>query len=504
MLKRNEINDTVCPRRNGLLSSPIYRELKGTQPAHCTKGGNRVLAVRASRASTPTIPGPPRTSNFSTRRPPDPSLVGTYIRYNFYLAAYPDCQMVNGRVSSPQNHVCLVSTVGRNRTPLSPTTIRRFSSYLNYLTYAATYPSKIRCSRLVTTIQPRIRHGRPQSLPRALVHALVFGLFPCPGQLQLATKPLCLCRGLNLSGLIRDAKLLTGLSPGLTTVRSLLPPIATRDFQSALPRIIPTTKRRHCQINVLLNYIRQIFFSSIGTTATQILDTGNYRIIVPHRRNYYSTLPTRRKRRRRTRTLTHRVVSVFRQSRISCIVVGTTNYNRALGRCNRVLRSSPSCHSHTITFSTGIHSIRRFLTRINLATPLRPLARNRLPVIFRSTYRLVRNRGVDLRPHRLLHRVPNIALQRPVSTTLYYNDTKICGVLRPRITRRLNRVGIGGLATAKTQLVTSPGPNYSLRVRGRLTLRNRAVPLIRPVRLLSTSVQKQSLSSLLNATRTGL
>jgi glycolate oxidase iron-sulfur subunit len=432
---------------------------------------------------------------FDAVDPPDPKLIDACVHCGFCLTTCPSYRVLGTEMDSPRGRIYLMDGINEGTIPLSPAVTQHFDTCLGCLACTTACPSGVQYDQLIAATRPQVERNHPRTLGDLLFRKLIFSLFPYPNRLRPLLIPLWIYQKLGLQSLVRSVPLLERVSPRLSAMESLLPPLSAKTFQAPPPMVVPAVGEKKYRVGMILGCVQRLFFPTINDATLRVLTANGCEVVVPQSQGCCSALPSHQGQERQAEALARQMIDSFEETDVDAIIINAAGCGHTLKEYGHILRHDDDYRDRAIAFSKKVRDVQEFLASIDLTAPLSPLSREPLKVVYQDACHLLHGQKISLQPRQLLRQIPDVELREPIDAALCCGSAGVYNMLQPEIANELGQQKVDNLLNTQAKVIASPNPGCALQIQRHMSRREHPIPIFHPIQLLDRSIRGLSIDA---------
>ncbi|MBE9079693.1 (Fe-S)-binding protein [Romeria aff. gracilis LEGE 07310] len=446
------------------------------------------LKLDTSLASNQSQP-----EGFDSQHPPDPALIDACVHCGFCLTTCPSYRVIGKEMDSPRGRIYLMDAINQGEAPLSPTSVQHFDSCLGCLACTTACPSGVQYDRLIAAVRPQVQRNHRRSWPQAALRRLIFSLFPYPDRIRLLLAPLAIYQRLGISKGVQASGLLKRFSPQLAAMESLLPPVTPSCFQDNLPERVPAQGERRYRVGLILGCVQRVFFSGVNEATVRVLTANGCEVVIPRSQGCCAALPEHQGETGQAQALARQMIDSFAETGVDYVIINAAGCGHTLKEYGHILADDVEYCDRARAFSQKVRDVQEFLAEVGLTTPLQPLQKEPLTVVYQDACHLLHGQKISRQPRELLRQIPGITLREPMDAALCCGSAGVYNMLQPEVATELGQMKARNLVNTGASLIASPNPGCSLQIQQHLPKQNPPIRLMHPMQLLDRSIRGEQL-----------
>ena len=430
---------------------------------------------------------------FDAQDPPDSDLIKACVHCGFCLTTCPSYRVIGKETDSPRGRIYLMDAINKGEAPLSPAVVSHFDSCLGCLACTTSCPSGVQYDQLIASVRPQVQRNHTRSVPEKLLRSLIFSLFPYPDRIRLLLGPLGLYQKLGLSRLVQRSGLLKRISPNLAAMEALLPPVNAKCFQHNLPDVVSAQGKTRYRVGMILGCVQRVFFSGVNEATARVLSANGCEVVIPKDQGCCSALPAHQGESDQAQALARQMIDVFEAAQVDYVIINAAGCCHTLKEYGHILKDDPLYRERAKRFVSKVRDVQEFLMEIGLTTPLHPLSKKPLAIVYQDACHLIHGQKISAQPRQLLKQIPGVELREPVDAALCCGSAGVYNMLQPQVAEELGQMKAANLVNTGAALIASSNPGCSLQIQRYLPTQNK-LPLMHPMTLLDASIQGEMLA----------
>ncbi|MFM7577485.1 MAG: (Fe-S)-binding protein, partial [Microcystaceae cyanobacterium] len=166
------------------------------------------------------------------------------------------------------------------------------------------------------------------------------------------------------------------------------------------------------------------------------------------------------------------------------IIINAAGCGHTLKEYHHILADDPDYREKAQQFVAKVRDVQEFLAEVGLTTPLSPLAKEPVTVVYQDACHLLHGQKISLQPRQLLAQIPNLVLKEPVDAALCCGSAGVYNLLQPEVAEALGQQKATNLRNTGAQIIASPNPGCALQIQKHLQQQGYQLRLHHPMELL--------------------
>jgi len=187
------------------------------------------------------------------------------------------------------------------------------------------------------------------------------------------------------------------------------------------------------------------------------------------------------------------MIDVFESAQVDYVIINAAGCGHTLKEYNHILKDDPLYRERAKRFVSKVRDVQEFLMEIGLTTPLHPLSKKPLAIVYQDACHLIHGQKISAQPRQLLKQIPGVELREPVDAALCCGSAGVYNMLQPQVAEELGQMKAANLVNTGAALIASSNPGCSLQIQRYLPTQNK-LPLMHPMTLLDASIQGEMLA----------
>jgi glycolate oxidase iron-sulfur subunit len=433
------------------------------------------------------------TLTFDDRHPPDPKLIDACVHCGFCLSTCPSYRVIGKETDSPRGRIYLMDAVNEAEIPLSPATVQHFDSCLGCLACVSTCPSGVRYDQLISATRPQIERHHQRTPVERLYRQLIFSLFPYPNRLRLLLVPLWFYQKLGFQSLVRKTGLLPKISPHIAAMEANLPNLSAAAFYEPKNQIIPAKGEKRYRVGLILGCVQRLFFPHVNEATIRVLTANGCEVVIPQNQGCCAALPHHQGQEAQAQQLAREMIDRFEGTGVDAVIINAAGCGHTLKEYGHLLAEDPEYQDKAVLFANKVKDVQEFLSEIGLTTPLSPLAKEPLPVVYQDACHLLHGQKISFQPRQLLRQIPGIELREPLDAALCCGSAGVYNMLQPEVADELGTQKVANLLGTGATVIASPNPGCSLQIDKHLRQQGKKALVKHPLELLDLAIKGEPL-----------
>ncbi len=445
-------------------------------------------------------------------------------------AACPTYLELGTEMDSPRGRIYLMRAVTDGRLDLTHEVRRHLELCLDCRSCETACPSGVQYGRLIEPFRVAMEQvpsaaaaagSRTDSKTHDWFHRLVlFGLFPYPRRVRLATAPARLAQVLGLDRLLDRVGAFRLLPPRLRQLQAMLPPF--RFFSPRLPEMLPAHGKRRARVALFTGCIGDVVFRETNWATARVLQANGCDVLVPRAQvccgaiHYHAghELPALGLMAQNCRALDAAAVDAIIVNVAGCGSMlkdyghvaqevarrassvhgsGREGHQNADGhgmpapRSERdtqdLRRSTPDSGLATL-FASKVRDITEFLVELG---PVRPTGELRIRATYHDACHLVHAQRIRTQPRQLLEMIPGLELVPLEESELCCGAAGTYNLTEPEMAERLAARKELHIAATAAQAVFTANAGCLMQIGRRIRAARRPIWVAHPVEALDLS-----------------
>lgn len=438
---------------------------------------------------SPVTPADLNPQGFDPQHPPAQSLIDSCVHCGFCLATCPSYRIIGKETDSPRGRIYLMNGINQGQASLDTTTAQHFDTCLGCLACVSACPSGVQYDRLIAAIRPQVERNTPRSLGERLIRWLIFNLFPYPHRLQLLFPLLWVYQNLGLQKLVRATGLLKRFFPRLAAMEAILPRITRQSFTRQYPDTIPAQGNQRYRVGLVLGCVQRLFFSPVNEATARVLAANGCEVVIPKTQGCCAALPAHQGQSAQAQALARQMIDSFADTEVDFIIINAAGCGHTLKEYHHILADDPDYREKAQQFVAKVRDVQEFLAEVGLTTPLSPLAKEPVTVVYQDACHLLHGQKISLQPRQLLSQIPNLVLKEPVDAALCCGSAGVYNLLQPEVAEALGQQKATNLRNTGAKIIASPNPGCALQIQKHLQQQGYQLRLHHPMELLDWAIR---------------
>jgi glycolate oxidase iron-sulfur subunit len=392
-------------------------------------------------------------------------------------------------MDSPRGRVYMMDALNQGEIDLTPAVVSHFDSCLGCLACTTTCPSGVQYDKLIAAMRPQIERNHQRPLVERLYRQFIFGLFPYPNRLRLLLIPLFVYQKLGLQKLIRQTKIVEKVSPHLAAMESNLPELSLSTFQDTLPELISAQGTQRYRVGMILGCVQKLFFDRVNQATVRVLTANGCEIVIPQSQGCCAALPHHQGQEEQAKTLAREMIDNFANTHVDAIIINAAGCGHTLKEYGELLQDDSDYVQKAIDFSAKVKDVQEFLAEIKLTTPLSPISKEPLTLVYQDACHLLHGQKISVQPRQLLKQIPNITLTEPLDAALCCGSAGVYNMLQPETANELGAQKVRNLVNTGATIIASANPGCTLQIAKHLELQGHQTKILHPIELLDLSIR---------------
>lgn len=427
--------------------------------------------------------------SFDPHNPPDPKLIDACVHCGFCLSTCPSYRVIGKETDSPRGRIYLMDGVNEGQIPLSPATVQHFDSCLGCLACVTTCPSGVRYDKLIESTRQQVERNHPRSLPEKLLRQLIFSTFPYPDRMRWLLRPLGIYQKSGLQRWVRSIGFLQQISPQLSAMEAMLPPIAATAFQDNLPEIAPAEGQTRYRVGLILGCVQRLFNPEVNDATVRVLTANGCEVVMPKSQGCCGALTHHQGQENQTQTLARQMIDSFTEANVDYVLVNASGCGHTLKEYGSILQDDPVYREKAKALADKVRDVQEFLAEVGLTAQLSPLQDEPLTLVYQDACHMLHGQKISFQPRQLLRQIPGVRLREPVDAALCCGSAGIYNILQPDVAAELGRQKVENLTSTGASVIASANIGCFVQISQHLKLQGKKHSVLHPMQLLDYSIR---------------
>lgn len=392
-------------------------------------------------------------------------------------------------MDSPRGRIYLMDGINEGQVAFSPQASQHFDTCLGCLACVTTCPSGVRYDKLIESTRAQVARNQPRSPLQKLLRQLIFSLFPYPQRLRALMRPVGLYQKTGLQALVRRLGILGKISPQISAMEALLPPLAPDAFSDCLPAMIPALDQQRYRVGLLLGCVQRLFNPAVNDATVRVLTSNGCQVIIPPMQGCCGALTHHQGEVAQTQTLARALIDSFADTGVDFILVNASGCGHTLKEYGSILQDDPDYATKAREFADKIRDVQEFLAEVGLTSPLSPLQDEPLVMVYQDACHMLHGQKISVQPRSLLRQIPGVQLREPVDAALCCGSAGVYNIFQPEVADELGAQKVKNLTQTGAQVIASANIGCYVQISHHLGLQGKSVPVLHPMQLLDRSIR---------------
>jgi glycolate oxidase iron-sulfur subunit len=353
-------------------------------------------------------------------------------------------------------------------------------------------PSGVKYDQLIEATRSQVERNGHRPRREQLVRTAIFALFPYKRRLRAMRGPLRAYQASGLQRLVRRTGVLDRISPRLSTMAELVPPLSSPE---RVPERTPAVGTRRAVVGMLTGCVQGEFFPGVNAATARVLAAEGCDVIAPARQACCGALSEHNGRENEAKAFARRLIDVFDEAGVDAVVVNSAGCGSAMKEYARTLADDPAYAERAKAFSARVRDVAEFLVELGPVAPRHPLP---VSVAYHDACHLGHAQGIRTQPRQLLQAIPGVELREIAEGELCCGSAGIWNILFPGPARELGERKARNVGRTGAQLLVTANPGCLMQVASSLQRQGTSIGMAHTVEVLDAAIRGLPIDQLLD------
>lgn len=339
-----------------------------------------------------------------------------------------------------------------------------------------------------TDLALAMRRVREQIRPTDWKQALLGGLIPKPGRLELATLPLRLYEILGLRQLVYALGLRKLMPAQVRDMEAMLPRLPQRPLRQVLPEITEANGENRFRVGFFLGCAQSLMFAKESAATVRVLARNGCTVITPKETVCCGMPAADYGRQDLVRKQAQHNIALFEQADVEVIVTDCATCGSTLKEYGQLLADDPAWIERAVPFSKKVRDVSEFLASIPLE---KPHERIEARVTYHDPCHLRRGQGVWKQPRALLKMIDGLELVELPETDWCCGSAGSQLISHYETSLKVLKRKMDNLESTQAEYIASGCPACQMQLNVGIRQRGLSVQVVHPIMLLDQAYEKR-------------
>jgi glycolate oxidase iron-sulfur subunit len=412
-------------------------------------------------------------------------LLDDCVHCGFCLTTCPTYVLWGEEMDSPRGRIHLIRGLAEGD-PLDADRARHFDACLGCMGCLTSCPSGVKYDALIEATRERVEAEVPRPARDRAVRALVFGLFPRPGRLRLATGLLRVAQRTGVQARVQRSRLLRERFPRLAMMASLAPELPPR-AASAAPRGAVADGPRRSRVALLTGCVQGVMFPGVNAATQRVLAAEGCDVTVPPGQGCCGALSLHAGRREEARRYARRLLDRVDAGQYDAVVTNAAGCGSTLKEYAELLADDPRYADRAAAFADRVRDVTELLDELGPRAVRHPIEAT---VAYHDACHLAHAQGVRAQPRALLAGIPGLRVTPIAEGELCCGSAGVWNVLNPEPAAQLGARKAANVQATGADLLVTGNPGCLMQVRRALQeAGGEPIPALHTIELLDAAIR---------------
>ncbi|QVQ53623.1 4Fe-4S dicluster domain-containing protein [Spiractinospora alimapuensis] len=425
---------------------------------------------------------------------PFADLLNDCVHCGFCLSTCPTYVLWGEEMDSPRGRIQLMGQA-EEASEVPAAAVPHFDNCLGCLACVTSCPSGVRYDALLENTRARVEREHPRGVSERLLRSMIFALFPHRARLNAMRGPLRAYQRSGLSRVLRRSGLLDRVSPALSAMERINPPIRGA---ARLPERVSSVGRRRAVVGMLTGCVQGAFFPQVNNATARVLAMEGCDVVIPRSQGCCGALSAHAGRAEEAARLARSTLETFTRAGVDTVIVNSAGCGSSMKHYAEVLNNAAGGASarelrRVAEFSGKVRDVTEFLADLGPSAARRPLPVN---AAYHDACHLAHGQGVTSAPRALLRGIPELRLSDLPNKDVCCGSAGIYNLLRPEPARELGDRKADDVTATGAELLIAGNPGCSMQIAASLSDKGRTIQVAHTIQVLDASLRGLPPSSL--------
>jgi glycolate oxidase iron-sulfur subunit len=425
------------------------------------------------------------------------------VHCGFCLPACPTYQLWGEEMDSPRGRIHLVTQLLEGA-PLTAAAAGHFDRCLGCMACMTACPSGVQYDQIIEAAREWTEAAEAgeaaeaadepngaaerwtgRSAAERLTRAAIFGIFPYPARLRLATAPLRLAQAAGADRLLARSGLVGKISPAAEQALRLAPPAAGPLRPGRLPSRVPARGERRAVVGMLTGCVQSVFFPRVNAATARVLAAEGCDVIIPRSQGCCGALSLHSGRAVEAAAFARRTIATFEAAGVDAVVVNSAGCGSAMKEYQRLLSDDPEWASRAAALSSRVRDLAEFLDWLGPVAPRHPVP---VRAAYHDACHLGHAQRVTAAPRALLRGIPGLDLVELRDAGVCCGSAGVYNLLQPEAAKALGERKADAVAASGAALLITANPGCTLQIAATLAERGTVLRAAHTAEVLDASI----------------
>jgi glycolate dehydrogenase iron-sulfur subunit len=349
----------------------------------------------------------------------------------------PTCPtyLVTGlEMASPRGRLYLMRGLHEGRTAINATFVKHLDQCLGCLACQEACPSGVPYKHLLDTARTGIDRQYQRPLGERRWRWVINQLFPHPRRLEWVLGALRLYQRLGISRQVRTSGLLGLLSPRLSRMEALLPPVPSGAERRPVPEVTPAKGRRAGRVGLLTGCVQRFLLPNINRATIRVLAATGYDVIAPPDQGCCGAVQLHNGEPENGRAQARAMIETFERTGVDVVAVNAAGCGATMKEYGRLFLGDTAWRERAEAFSAKVRDVSEVLAEISFNGTLHPVP---LSVAYHEACHLAHAQRIRREPRELLRQIPDLRLVELSESDVCCGSAGVYNLLQPSMATEL-------------------------------------------------------------------
>ena len=329
------------------------------------------------------------------------------VKCGLCLGQCPTYRELGVETDSPRGRIHLMKVVSQGQLGISDGFVKHIEMCLECRACESVCPSGVRYGSLIEATRTQIRRHHPSPLPTRFVRwAVLNGIFPSPGRLELATRLLRMYQRFGARGFARRFGLMRTLPWGLSDIEKMLPVLPDRSFRPDA-EVTPARGDKRHRVAFFSTCVMSLAFGPINDATVRVLARNGCEVVVPRGQKCCGAIHAHAGDKETARQLARHNIKLFEKADVEAVVLNSAGCGAMLKEYGELLKDDPNYAQRAKALSAKVKDISEFLAASAVVLPVGEM---KTRVTYQDPCHLAHAQGIKAQPRALLRSIPGVEL----------------------------------------------------------------------------------------------
>ena len=327
------------------------------------------------------------------------------VHCGFCLQACPTYIQTGLETESPRGRIALMKAVNEGRLEMTPAVVGHWDMCIQCRACEVACPSGVPYGRLIEATSAQIERVRKRGLVARLVAGTVLNhVLLHQGRLGLLATMLRLYERTGMQTVVRRARLLRLLSPGLAELERSSPSIRGGSFK-ARGQVAPAAGEKRARVALLSGCVMPVVHGPAMDAVTRVLARNGCDIVVTRDQVCCGAIHSHVGDLEAARDLARRNIDAFTADGVDAVINASAGCGTRLKEYGHLLQDDPAYAKKAQDFSAMVKDIHEFLVELPLRPPEGRVERR---VTYQDSCHLAHSQRITDAPREILRSIPGL------------------------------------------------------------------------------------------------